>query len=385
MDTGGITESKEHFARLIREQVREFLHLADILLVIVDGRAGCLPEDHDIVRLAHATGRPFLVVVNKVDRAHEADAKVAEFYELGASDVVATSFETRGGVTQLLEWLHEKLPDAKLAEVVDATRVAVVGKPNAGKSSLINAILGEKRMIVSEVAGTTVDAVDTPFEISGLPFVLVDTAGLRKSARREDHLEIISAFKSQEAIRRSEIVLLVVDATIGPTEQDAKILAQIIEGHKGVLLVANKVDLARELTPEHKKVFREQVERVFHFFPDIPVVFTSALEGWGMSDLLSRLAWLSERLRMRIGTRELNDFFFQVIRQAPAPVYGIHNVKFYYLTQTKQRPPSFIAFANHPDGVDDSYRRFLMKRMKKEFDLEGVPLRIFVMKSGGPS
>jgi GTP-binding protein len=247
---------------------------------------------------------------------------------------------------------------------------------------MVNALLGEKRMIVSDIAGTTIDAVDTPFVFNGNKYILVDTAGLRKSARRDDHLEIISAFKSQESIRKADIVLLMVDSTLGPTDQDARIMQAILEDHKGVILVANKSDIGKVEIPEFKKTFKEQIEKVFHFYQDVPVVFTSAKTGHGIGDLLVKLEWVREKLQTRISTSDLNDFFFDVIRKAPAPVWGVKNVKFYYITQTMQQPPAFIAFANHPDGVDNSYRRFLIKNLKDHFDLVGIPLRIFVMKSG---
>lgn len=240
-------------------------------------------------------------------------------------------------------------------------------------------------MLVSDVAGTTVDSVDSPFVYNDQKYIIVDTAGLRRHSRREDDIEIIAAFKSQESIRRSDIVLLVVDGNTGPSEQDAKIMQQILEDHKGVIIVANKSDVAVEEIPKYRETFREQVLKEFHFFVDVPVVFTSAKTGAGIPDLFKMIEAVSAKLNKKISTSDLNDFFFETIRQAPAPVYGITNVKFYYLTQTKQVPPSFIAFANHPDGVTNSYRRFLIKNMKEKFDLHGIPIRIYCMKSSKKS
>jgi GTP-binding protein len=381
IDTGGITEAHDTFSQMIREQVLDFLDTVDFLLVVMDGRAGLCAEDREIMRIAQKSKKPFLLLINKIDKAHEEELLKAEFYEF-TSDIVGCSFEQRRGVSDILEWLHVHLP-AQKTEVKEGMNIAIVGKPNAGKSSLVNCLLGEDRMLVSSIAGTTVDSVDTPFIFNGKQYTLVDTAGLRKSARREEDIEIIASFKSMEAIRKSDIVLLVVDGTMGPTEQDAKILEAITDQHKGIILVANKSDLGFKEVEEYKKVFREQVAKTFHFYQDLPVVFTSAKTGKGMDDLLQAIEWLSEKLVQRISTPDLNDFFFETIRKAPAPVYGVHNVKFYYLTQTQQTPPSFIAFANHPDGVDNSYRRFLIKNMKEKFDLWGVPLRVFVMKSKG--
>lgn len=379
IDTGGVTEATDTFSKLIREQVSDFLGSVDFLIVVMDGRVGLIPEDREIIRLAKSVGKPYLLVVNKIDKLHEEDTLKSEFYEFGA-DVVGASFEQRRGLADILEWIHKKLPEQ--TEVFkEGTTIAIVGKPNVGKSSIVNTLLGQKRMIVSDIAGTTIDSVDTPFEYNGRRYTLIDTAGLRKSAKREEDLEIISAFKSQESIRKADIVLLMVDSTQGPTDQDARIMQAILEQHKAVLVVGNKSDIGKTEIPEFRKTFKAQCERTFHFYSDVPVVFTSAKTGHGIEDLLQAIEWMSEKLQMRISTSDLNDFFFDVIRKAPAPVWGTTNVKFYYLTQTRQQPPAFIAFANHPDGVDNSYRRFITKNLKERFDLVGVPVRIFVMKS----
>lgn len=379
IDTGGITEAGDLFSKMIREQVSEFLHSVDLIVAVMDGRAGLLPEDRDIIKFAKQTGKPFLLVINKVDSVSEEEMAKADFYAYGV-DIVSASFEQRRGLSDILEWITKRIPE-RSEQITEGLRLTIVGKPNVGKSSLSNAILGENRMMVSEVAGTTIDSVETPFYVNNKKFMLVDTAGLRRSSRREEDLEIISAFKTKEAIRRADVVLLVVDGTTGPTEQDAKIMQAILDDHKGVILVANKSDLGQKEIPEYRKTFREQVQRNFHFFDDVPVVFTSAKMGHGLDDLYEMIEHVGEKLTQKISTGDLNDFFFQVIRKAPAPVWGNSNVKFYYLTQTYQKPPAFIAFANHPEGVTTGYRRFLIKNIKQKFGLEGIPIRIFCMKS----
>lgn len=379
IDTGGITEAGDLFSKLIREQVSEFLHSVDLVVAVMDGRAGLLPEDRDIIRIAKQTGKPFLLVINKVDKVAEEEMAKSDFYEFGV-DIVSASFEQRRGLSDILEWITQRVP-ARKDEIKEGVRIAIVGKPNVGKSSLSNAILGSNRMLVSDVAGTTVDSVESPFYVNNKKFVLVDTAGLRRSSRREDDVEIISAFKSQEAIRRADLVLLVVDGVQGPTEQDSKIMQAILEDHRGVILVANKSDLGQKEVPEYRKTFRDQVARNFHFYEDVPVVFTSAKMSHGLDDLYEMVEKISEKLQFKIPTSELNDFFFETIRKAPAPVFGNNNVKFYYLTQTYQTPPAFIAFANHPEGVTTGYRRFLIKNIKERWDLHGIPIRIFCMKN----
>ncbi|AZZ36738.1 ribosome biogenesis GTPase Der [Bdellovibrio sp. qaytius] len=385
IDTGGVTEARDLFSKLIKEQVTEFLFSVDYIVAVMDGRAGLLPEDRDIIKIAKQTGKPMLLVVNKIDSPHEEDLLLSEFYEFGV-EVKGTSFEQRRGVGDVLEWIVKMVPEIP-QDLGTSLRIAMVGKPNVGKSSLCNCLLKQNRMLVSEVAGTTIDSVDAPFMYNDHQYTLVDTAGLRRQSKREDDLEIISAYKSAESIRRADVVLLVVDGVEGPSEQDAKIMQAILDDHKGVVLVANKSDLGQEEIEKYREVFRAQVARIFHFFVDVPIVFTSALKSQGIKDLFDEIERVAEKRSLQIKTSELNDFFFETIRKAPAPVWGQTNVKFYYLTQTYQKPPAFIAFCNHPDGVDNSYRRFLVKNMKEKFDLHGIPIRIYCMKSrrGGAS
>lgn len=379
IDTGGITEAGDIFSKLIREQVTEFLESVDFVVAVMDGRVGLVPEDRDIIRVANQVGKPFLLVINKVDKVIDEEMAKSDFYEFGL-DIVSASFEQRRGVSDILEWITKQIPE-RSETVEKGMKIAIVGKPNVGKSSICNAILGAKRMIVSDVAGTTIDSVDSPFIYNNKRYTLVDTAGLRKAAKREEDLEIISAFKSQESIRRAGLVLLMIDGSEGPSDQDARIMQAILEGHKGVIIVANKSDIGAAEVPEYRKTLREQIQRVFHFFDDVQVVFTSAKTGQGLEDLFEMIEKVSDQLDFRVTTSELNDFFFETIRKAPAPVWGTTNVKFYYCTQTLQRPPSFIAFANHPDGVTNSYRRFLIKNIKERWGLHGLPIRIFCMKS----
>ncbi len=378
IDTGGLTESPDTFSKMIREQVIEFLQSVDLLLVVMDGRTGLIPEDRDVIRIAIETGKPFLLVINKIDSVRNTDMLSAEFYEFGV-DIVPTSFENRHGISEVCEWIVARVKESAHT-VREGLTIAIVGKPNVGKSSLVNRLLGEHRQLVSDIAGTTVDAVDTELVWNDKKYILIDTAGLRKQAKREEGIEILSAFKSRDAIRRADLVLLMVDGSTGPTTQDAKILEQILTLHKAVILVANKIDVSEREIPKFRDWFRDKTGDELHFFEDILITFTSALTGRGLNDLFHMIDDVENKLNRRISTSHLNDFFMQAIRQAPSPVWGTENVKFYYLTQTHQVPPSFIAFANHPDGVTPAYRRFLAKRIKEKFDLKGIPIRIFCMK-----
>ena len=378
LDTGGITDAQDTFSKLIKEQVTEILSAVDCAVMVVDGRAGLCPEDRDMVRLLKEHNIPFSILVNKIDHPRDDALASAEFYEFGV-EVFPCSFEQRFGVPEVLDWVLANLPEQSM-EVREGLTIAIVGKPNAGKSSLCNQLLGENRMLVSEIAGTTVDSIDSELIYNDKKYILIDTAGLRRPAKRRDDVEILSAFKSRDSIRRAQLVLLMIDIVEGPSDQDARMLEDILRQHKAVIVVANKCDIAESEMDAYRSSFRAKIEHVFHFFVDVPVCFISAKTKLGIKKLFEEIESINEKMATRISTKKLNDFFFDVIRKAPAPVYGAYNVKFYYLTQTKQTPPSFIAFANYPDGVHNAYRRFLKKRLAEEFGLEGIPLRIFVMQ-----
>ena len=267
VDMGGVTEAPDTFSRLIKEQVIDALSTIDILLIIMDGRVGLVPEDRDIVRIAKESGKPCMIAVNKVDSAVDTEMALSEFYEFGL-DLVATSFERSYGVDELVEWIMRSLPEQENTQR-EGVRIAFVGKPNVGKSSMVNHLLNERRMLVSDIAGTTVDAVEAEMVRGDKKYILVDTAGQRKLAARRssgDDVEIISAFKSNDAIRRSHIVLLMVDATEGPTDQETKLAEIASSQHKAVILVANKSDVAKADIPAHRSWFRARVEKRVSLF-----------------------------------------------------------------------------------------------------------------------
>lgn len=378
VDTGGLSDDREGFTPLIRQQVIEFLDSADLVVFIVDGRAGIMPEDRAAYRVVQAANKPFLLLVNKCDRTLEAANYLPDFYEFGM-DPMPAAFEQDFGIDTAVEWILSNLGDEETEER-EGFRVAIVGKPNAGKSSIVNRLIGGNRVLVSETAGTTVDAIEMPFELNGKQYTLVDTAGLRRAAKQRDGVEVLSGFKTRDAVYEADLILLVIDATVGPSNQDSRIIEFCMDRHKPILVVANKSDLAKDQHEDFRKWFRDRVEFEFHYFTDIPVVFTSAKTGAGLEQLFNKIEDMREKLGIRITTSKLNQFFTDVIKQAPSPVYGTENVKFYYLTQTQQAPPSFIAFANHPEGVTPAYRRFLIRKIQENWDLKGIPLRIFVME-----
>ena len=380
-DTGGLSEDREGFTPLIRAAVTEFLQHIDLIILIVDGRSGISPEDRDAYRVVKSVNKPFAVVVNKCDRTLDADQYLADFYEFGV-DLIPAAFERDFGIDNAVEWIIANLGQDELTER-EGFRLAILGKPNAGKSSLCNRLLNQHRMLVSPTAGTTVDAIEAEFEYKGEKYILVDTAGLRRAAKQKDGTEVLGGFKTREAVRKSDLVLLIIDGEQGPSHQDARLIELCLEHHKAILVVANKTDLGKQKHDNFRDWFRERVEDEFRFFADIPLVFTSAKTGSGMDDLFSKISDIRAKLGLKISTSKLNKFFTDVIKQAPSPVYRTENVKFYYLTQTQQKPPSFIAFANHPEGVTPQYRRFLIRKIQEQWDLKGIPLRIFVMQKGG--
>lgn len=380
-DMGGLTSDPSGFSPLIREKVLGFLNKVDLLLVVFDGRAGLLPEDKDVLRAAIESGKPFLCVVNKVDRHQDSEMILNDFYRLGR-DLLPAAFEKDFNIDRIVEWILSHLPDERTVEE-EGLRLTIVGKPNAGKSSLANRLLGEKRMLVSPTAGTTVDAVETEFTYNDEKFILVDTAGLRRIGKQQDGVEVLSGFKTREAIEKSNLVLLVVDGIQGLSHQDARLVEFCLENHKAIVLVVNKYDIANEERESYRDWFQDHLEQKFHFFTDIPMVHVSALTGYGMGTLMHKIADVKRKLGTKIPTSQLNKFFAEVIKQTPSPVWQTKDVKFYYLTQTQQSPPSFIAFANHPEGVTPAYRRFLIRKIQENWGLQGIPLRIFVLPKGG--
>ena len=381
VDTGGLSEGREGFSAQIYEQVVEFLSSVDLLVLVVDGRTGIMPEDRTAFRVAKSVNKPMLVVVNKCDKTLDAEPYLTDFYEFG-TDLLPAAFERDFHVDEIVEWILPRLQEHDLT-ARSGFRLAVIGKPNAGKSSLANFLLGTNRMLVSPIAGTTVDAVESEFTYNGNDYILVDTAGLRRAGKQHDGVEVLSTFKTRDAIHAADLVLLVIDSTVGPSNQDSRIIDMCLEQHKAIVVVANKTDISKDMHDNVRDWFRDRVEHEFHFFSEIPVVFTSAKTGVGIPDLFRKIEDIRSKLSIRISTSRLNKFFTEVIKQAPSPVYGTENVKFYYLTQTHQSPPSFIAFANHPEGVTPAYRRFLIRKIQENWDLKGIPLRIFVMEKGG--
>ena len=379
-DSGGLWAQSSPWDSMVNQKVQQATQQSDLIVLVMDGRAGYLSADKSVFRLVKKSGKPFLISINKIDDVKQSDQLLSGFYEMGV-DILPCSFENDQGVSEIVEWisahhLRQKKDKVSVKSDKSKIRVFVIGKTNAGKSSLCNVLLKQDRMITSHHPGTTTDVVEDQFTFQNFTYILSDTAGLRKLHQLKDPLDSLSLFKSHQSFNQADVGWVLIDGSVGPSRQDARLLQMCVELHKAVILVVNKWDLVTTLTKEE---YRKKIQEAFHFYPNLFIVFTSALKQTGLSVLLKKTNEVYEKLNHRISTSKINQFFTKVIRKAPSPVYGSQDVKFYYLTQTNQIPPSFIAFANYPQGVRDSYRRFLIRQIQKEWNLEGIPVRIFIL------
>ena len=376
VDTGGVVEEAANtIEAAIKKQVAQAIEEANLVLFVVDALAGVLPEDRAVAGILRRSGKPVLLIANKVDRFDPPPA-LGEFYALGMGEPLPVSAAQGLNTGDLLDTIVASLPAKKAVKKEGvALRVAVVGRPNAGKSSLVNAILGEERVIVSETPGTTRDAVDTPFERGERRYVLIDTAGIRRKGRTERGVEVLSVVMARKAIERAQVCLLVVDGSEGVTAQDAHVAGLIQEAGKGVVVVVNKADT---LTREGKKRLLEDVEFKLKFLKDTPCLFVSALTGAGVGKLLPQALKVGENFQRRIGTGELNRVLRAAWESHPPPG-GKGPAKLYYATQVGTAPPRFKLFTNLKGELHFSYLRFLENALRQAFPLAGVPVRFMIV------
>ena len=380
VDTGGyITSDEDKFAPYIRKQVEKELEEADLLVLVVDGKQGITPLDKEIATMLHKTEKPVIVAVNKIDDP-EKEKLAYEFYELGFDEVVPISTIQKFGVAELLDKIYQHIPDYEKEleyeeeeEQQDYIKVAIVGKPNAGKSSLLNAILGEERVLVSEIPGTTRDTVDTLFEKDGQKFLFLDTAGIRKKSKVEYGVEFFSVGRSIEAIEKADVVVLVIDATQGATEQDQKIAGLIQRRYKPAVIVINKIDMLKE--KEIEKVVN-QVKEKLYFLSYAPIVLTSAAKKIGIDELLDKIVYVYQQAWKRVGTGQLNRAIRQVLALRQPPSYQGKPLKIYYATQLEGKPPAFLLFVNKAEGFKENYVKFLEANLRKLLGLENAPIKL---------
>jgi GTP-binding protein len=381
VDTGGLQADREiesstvtQIAHDTREQAHLAIGEADVIVFMVDVKHGISAGDHDVADLLRRTDKPTILVANKADSASRRDDAL-EFYELGLGEPMPVSSYHGTGTGDLLDRIVEALPEVEEEEEVQGPAVAIVGRPNVGKSRLLNALLGQERSIVSDIPGTTRDSLDTVLTWAGQPITLIDTAGIRRRGRVDRGIEQYSVLRSMRAIDRADVVLLVIDATEGFTAQDLHIAGYIEEQKKGVVVVVNKWDLI-EKDSSTMDEYREQARRELNFMPYAPLVFVSAKFGQRVQQVLdSALAVVAER-RKRVPTAALNKMLKQAVADHPPSSRPGKWLKFLYATQADVSPPTFIIFTNDPEQVHFSYRRYLENRLRETFGFAGTAVRL---------
>jgi GTP-binding protein len=378
VDTGGLIEDPNHPMDLeIRRQVEQAIAEADVLLFVVDAQQGVHPSDSRIADMLRTSGKPWLLVANKVDKPQSTD--YYEFFSLGAGEPLPVSAVNGHGSGDLLDAVTERLPEAAPTDE-EALHIAVIGRPNVGKSSIVNRLLGEQRLVVSEVAGTTRDAIDTPMRYHDRTFVFIDTAGLRRQSRVEEGIEFYSALRSRRAIERADICVLVVDATEGEIHnQDLKVAALAWEAGRGLIVVVNKWDIVQKDDKAAAK-YEKQAREKAPFLSFVPFVFTSAKTGQRVSRILDLVLQVEQERLKRVPTAEVNDRLRELIARRQPPQAAGREVKLNYATQIEVAPPTIAVFGNNPDLVQEHYVRYLHNGFRESWGFTGNPLRILMRR-----
>lgn len=376
VDTGGLDpESDDELLVHIRRQVEIAIDTADVIIFLVDGQVGVTPADQQIANLLRKTRKPVVLAVNKIDN-REDESMVLDFFSLGLGEPIGISATHKRGIGDLLDRVVKHLPDKEVEEEEDQViKIAVVGRPNVGKSSLVNRILGEERVIVSDIPGTTRDAIDTPFEMDGREYVIIDTAGIRRKSRINEALERYSVLRALAAIRRCDVALIMLDATQQVAEQDAKIAGLVHEEGKASVIVVNKWDLVEKDTYTMEE-YKNRILQKLGFIAYAPMVFISARTGQRVNRVLELVDEVYSRYTMRVSTGVLNDCVSDAVAVAAPPSEKGRMLKIYYTTQVSVKPPTFVLFVNDPELMHDSYQRYLENYLRKTFGLTGTPIRL---------
>jgi GTP-binding protein len=380
MDTGGfLPDSREALDTAVRRQAEIAIEQSDLVLLVVDVQTGTTDLDQHLARLLQRRREPAVLVANKADIAD--DLRVHEFHSLGLGEPWGVSSTQGLGIGELLDELVSKLPEEPGEAESEATRVAIVGRPNVGKSSLVNALLREERMVVHSKPGTTVDSVDSRLQMQGHEFILVDTAGIRHRAEYEDDAEFYATLRSLRAIERAQVVTVVLEAPVGIIRQDHRIITAALEAGRPVLLALNKWDLVEE-REERWMALEREIRKVNPWLVELPRVVISAATGSHLRRLPELWNGLREESLRKVPTPELNEWLQAVQREKQAPSTRLGRpARIYYASQAGTAPPRFVVFASQPEALNDSYRKFLLKRLRERFRYTGSPVRLEVRKS----
>ena len=381
IDTGGIEiESEDKILNSMRAQAKIAIDEADVILFVVDGRAGLTSADEEVAKILRNANKPVIVAVNKIDST-QLDMNIFEFYNVGLGDPIGISASNALGLGDLLDAVINAFPKAE-DEVrdEDEIRIAVIGRPNVGKSSLVNAMLGEERVIVSDVPGTTRDAIDTQFLKDGIKFTLIDTAGMRRKNKIDEPVERYSVIRSLRAIDRADVVLMLIEAPVGVTEQDKKIAGYAHESGKGCVIVVNKWDIFPDKHDRSTNRFTDDLREQIGFLQYAPVLYASALTGQRINRVTELVKFVAEQQSMRIQTSVLNELIRDAISVNPPPTKKGKQLKILFMTQADICPPKFIIFVNEPDLFHFSYQRFIENQLRERYGFEGTPLKFVIRK-----
>jgi len=383
VDTGGIEPTTDNEILLfMREQAQIAINAADVIVFVTEIGTGVTAADEEVATMLQRSRKPVVLCVNKMDSIGRVDPGIYEFYSLGLGDPIALSAMHGHGTDEVLDACLAHFPDTEEEEVEDdQIKVAVIGKPNVGKSSLVNLVLGEKRVIVADMAGTTRDAVDTSFENKHGKYTFIDTAGIRRKSKVDDRVEKFSVMRAQLAIERADVCLIMIDAREGVTEQDTKIAGMAHEAGKASIIVVNKWDLIEKDTHTMDRM-RQDVYRDLSFMTYAPVVFISALTGQRADRVFELINYVNEQSAMRISTGVLNDVLSDAQARVQPPTDKGRRLKIYYMTQTGTRPPTFVTFCNSRELFHFSYQRYLENQIRSVFGLEGTPIRMLIRQKG---
>ena len=384
VDTGGIEpESDDVILSQMREQANLAIAMADVIVFVTDIKQGVTAADHDIALMLKKSKKPVILVCNKADNYGKVPDEIYEFYNLGLGEPYRVSAANAIGIGDVLDAIYDKLPPINEGEDDDdAIKVAIIGKPNVGKSSLVNKILGENRVIVSNIAGTTRDAIDSEFENEYGKYVFIDTAGIRRKSKVSENLEKYSVMRSLLAVERADVCLLMIDANEGVTEQDTKIAGEAHEAGKGIIIVVNKWD-EYEKDNGTLEQYKKDVYNKLSYISYAPILFISAKTGQRVNKLFEMINSVANQNALRVSTSVLNQVLNEAIAIVQPPTDKGKRLRLFYMTQASTKPPTFVVFVNDKDLFHFSYERYLVNQIRKEFGLVGTPVRIIVREKKG--